>query len=298
VHKKEAKGIFLERKVLNPDAFEEVAWRYVHRTMHDLPRMFRIFACKQVFGIAAVNYFVNKRDKTISPKCPCCTIENETTAHILLCREEGRVNALTQLSSGLLHTLNDLGTPRDLTFLIVKYIRERGEISMEQLVRYHNLPPLYIPFAKSQDLIGWCRFLEGMVSTEVVTLVETLGFEEGSFTSVDKWMSVLITQLLEITHGMWIYRNLLIHDPDSGVLAIRRKEALQLEIEKQIALGGEGLAEEDQWMLEINLGDLEESNGEREAYWVVAIEAARNRHRIQRTRDRNAALRRESHQEG
>jgi hypothetical protein len=86
-------------------------------------------------------------------------------------------------------------------------------------------------------------------------------------------MSVLITQLLllEITHGQWIYRNLMIHDPDTGVLAIRRKaEALQLEIEKQIALGGEGLAEEDKWMLEINLGDLEESNGERrEANWVV-----------------------------
>jgi hypothetical protein len=73
---------------------------------------------------------------------------------------------------------------------------------------------------------------------------------------------------------------------------------LQLEIEKQIAMGGEGLAEEDRWMLEVNLGDLEDSNGEKEAYWVVAIEAARARHNLRRTRDRNAALSRASYQEG
>jgi hypothetical protein len=71
-----------------------------------------------------------------------------------------------------------------------------------------------------------------------------------------------------------------------------------LEIEKQIALGGEGLDEEDRWMLEVNLGDLEESNGEKEAYWVVAIEAAQARHNLRRSRDRNAAFSRASHQEG
>jgi hypothetical protein len=50
-------------------------------------------------------------------------------------------------------------------------------------------------------------------------------------------------------------------------------------------------------MLEVNLGDLEDSNGEKEAYWVVAIEAARARHNLRRTRDRNAALSRASYQE-
>jgi hypothetical protein len=77
-----------------------------------------------------------------------------------------------------------------------------------------------------------------MVSGEIVALIESLGLEDNPHTSVDKWMSLLITQLLELTHGLWIYRCLEIHDPDTGVLAIRRKEALQLEIEKQIALGG------------------------------------------------------------
>jgi hypothetical protein len=74
---------------------------------------------------------------------------------------------------------------------------------------------------------------------------------------------------------MWIYRNLVVHDSVTGTQALRRKEALQVEIERQIELGGEGLAEGDQWMLEVNWNDIEESTGEREAYWLLAIEAAR-----------------------
>ena len=48
----------------------------------------------------------------------------------------------------------------------------------------------------------------------------------------------------------------------------------------QQELGGEGLREEDQWLLEVNLEDLEHNNGEREAYWVLTIETAREHRRI------------------
>jgi hypothetical protein len=34
-----------------------------------------------------------------------------------------------------------------------------------------------------------------------------------------------------------------------------------------------GLLEEDQWMLEVNLGDMENNTGEQEQYWLVAIKA-------------------------
>jgi hypothetical protein len=36
-----------------------------------------------------------------------------------------------------------------------------------------------------------------------------------------------------------------------------------------------GLAETEQWMLEVNLSNLGTTSGEREAYWLVAIKAAR-----------------------
>ena len=82
-------------------------------------------------------------------------------------------------------------------------------------------------------------------------------------------------KLLEITHGQWLYRNVQVHDAVSGLKAVERKEELQREIEHQILLGGTGLDEQDRYLLEINVGDLETSSGEDQYYWLLAIRAAR-----------------------
>ncbi len=42
--------------------------------------------------------------------------------------------------------------------------------------------------------------------------------------SLDKWCAGLITQLLEIMHGQWLYRNYIVHDPVSGTIAAVKKE--------------------------------------------------------------------------
>ena len=101
----------------------------------------------------------------------------------------------------------------------------------------------------------------------------------------------MILKLLEITHGQWLYRNVQIHDSVSGTHVTLRKEEIQREIEEQMELGPAGLLEEDQWMMEVNLKDLETTSGEQEEYWLVAIQAAREaailtRHRAQQTQRR------------
>jgi hypothetical protein len=53
-----------------------------------------------------------------------------------------------------------------------------------------------------------------------------------------------------------------------------RKEAIQDEVKEQMELGEAGLLEEDQWMMEVNLGNLENTSGEHEEYWLLAIKAA------------------------
>ena len=51
-------------------------------------------------------------------------------------------------------------------------------------------------------------------------------------------------------------------------------------------MGEEGLAKEDEYLLDINLDDLDDSSGEDQAIWLLALKAAREAHRL---RDRNAA---------
>ena len=91
---------------------------------------------------------------------------------------------------------------------------------------------------------------------------------------------------MEVTHGQWIYRNLLVHDKITGVLATKKKEELQREIQRQQELGEEGLDEADKFLLEINLEDLEETSGEHQEYWLLAIRAARRVMGIRRRRQR------------
>ncbi len=74
--------------------------------------------------------------------------------------------------------------------------------------------------------------------------------------------------------GQWLYLNVQIHDVVSGTQVTIRKEAIQKEIEELMELGEAGLLEEDNWMLEVNLGDLESTSGEQEQYWLMAIKAA------------------------
>ncbi len=82
-------------------------------------------------------------------------------------------------------------------------------------------------------------------------------------------------KLLKATHGQWIYRNIQIHDNVAETQAILRKEAIPREREEQMELGEVGLLEEDHWMMEVNLGDMETNTWEQEEYWLVAIKAAR-----------------------
>ena len=108
--------------------------------------------------------------------------------------------------------------------------------------------------------------MEGMVSKEVIQLQEEFATVQGMGMALKRWSGGLITRLLEVSHGQWIYRNLLVHDRIAGVLATKKKEELQREIQRQQDLGEEGLDEADKFLLEINLEDLEETSGEHQEY--------------------------------
>jgi hypothetical protein len=117
--------------------------------------------------------------------------------------------------------------------------------------------------------------MEGMISIQMREIQCQYHISEGTHTSPEQWAQGLILKVLEATHGQWLYRNVQIHDVVSGTQATIRKEAIQKEIEEQMELGEADLLEEDNWMLEVKLGDLESTSGEQAQYWLVAIKAAR-----------------------
>ena len=135
---------------------------------------------------------------------------------------------------------------------------------MENVVR--NNGARFQKLGKSMDVIGWRRFMEGMVSKEAVQIQSEWVGIGGSFLSADNWTKGLTVKLLEVTHGQWLYRNMQVHDTVCGSEAAHRKEELQQLTEEHIDKGSKGLDEQDRYLLDINLEDLEMSSGEDQYY--------------------------------
>ena len=129
-------------------------------------------------------------------------------------------------------------------------------------------------FARAQDAIGWRRFMEGMVASKIRAVQQNYWKCTGWQGNVEMWMRTLITKLLECTHGQWLYRNVMVHDTLCGFKAARWKEQLLEDVEKQLE-NEEQLLADDQYLMEINLGDITQGLGETHAYWLMAIQAAR-----------------------
>ena len=146
-------------------------------------------------------------------------------------------------------------------------------MTMEEVCR--SLPGRFRRLAISQDKMGWRRFMEGMISKEIALIQRQFMATSGSKLSIKTWCRGLVTKLLEVTHGQWLYRNVVVHDKITGDVVTRRKEEIQMEIEKQQGLGASGLLQEDKYLMDVNLEDLECTSGEREEYWLLAIRSAR-----------------------
>ena len=134
--------------------------------------------------------------------------------------------------------------------------------------RFHGM-------ASSQDKIGWRRFMEGMISLGVVAIQRDYLSLHGLLWKLDRWASGLVIKLLEVTHGQWLYRNVVVHDKTAGSLATLHKEAILDDIEEQLSRGEDGLLDEHKYLLEVNLDNLDSSDGSNEEYWLLAIRAAR-----------------------
>ncbi len=128
--------------------------------------------------------------------------------------------------------------------------------------------------AQSQDVIGWDLFMMGMLSKQMVNVQSAHFLQHHHSRPVSKWISGLITQLLQVTHFQWIYRCVLVHDRSTGTLVSAHKEDLMKEIAHQLEMGAEGLAEGDRFLLECNFNKLVTTNGKQQEYWILAIQAA------------------------
>ena len=95
--------------------------------------------------------------------------------------------------------------------------------------------------------------MEGMIYRKVVAIQKDFVEAGGCNLSLKNWAKGLVMKLFEATHGQWLYRNVVVHDVVGGLEAVKRKQELQSEIERQIELGREGLVLESENQFELRI---------------------------------------------
>jgi hypothetical protein len=282
-HQQEALHLFLQLGILTEYQISEIAWRQVYDNLHSLPKMFQMFAAKQVFNVSAVlgNLSKQKDYAHLGDTCPSCTISRETSEHILYCKEEGRVRNSQQQLGRVIDWLYGIGTNPDLAQVLSDFLLTQG--AMMHIGRALPTPPEYAVLMQSLMTIGWRRVMEGMISKEFLSLPTDDLLTEQCKLSPEQWAKMFATRLLEATHGHWIYRNIVMHDHISGHVTTRTKEQILNEIDRQQDLGGDGLSLQDQWMSELHVPQLENTTGEKTTYWLLAVQAARRRYNMSET---------------
>jgi hypothetical protein len=98
--------------------------------------------------------------------------------------------------------MKEMDTDLVLRRCILQYAQGRGSRSLQEICGGEGEP--YEQMARSQDVIGWQRFMEGMVCREMRSLQESYLTVGGSSKPLTLWAPGLVTRLLEITHGPWL----------------------------------------------------------------------------------------------
>ena len=105
-------------------------WPHVHRTLSEkVPKLFQLWVCKKIMRIAPTNKYMSYRDNRCT-KFPCCTLEVETTEHILHCHEAGRVEVFHETADFLGSWMREMETDPDLAEILSEFLHERGSESM------------------------------------------------------------------------------------------------------------------------------------------------------------------------
>ncbi len=92
--------------------------------------------------------------------------------------------------------------------------------------------------------------------------------------TIADWTKRLISQLLQILHAQWVFRNVSLHDARTGYIRVKRRENFLAEVDRLAKVDPILLPENSKYLLEIDFSALHCDPLEKQSYWVLAMKAA------------------------
>ena len=251
------------------EIFDLIDFRAIQLALRDKPQMYHVWYAKQTSGWCATGSKLAQWDPEADSRCPNCFGLNEDAGHLMHCPSVHRTALFNKTITELKEWMDENGTHPALTKIVTLYLRERGRRKLSALL---NIPAEFAQLCREQDQIGWRQFTEGRISTQFREIQERFLRVRHPRRNVETWLRGFVGKLLAMTHSQWIFRCISKHHRTKGLKALVTRDALQKEVVRQKKLGVDAMAEEDKWMLEV---DVEGEAAEEQQYWLYAVEAAR-----------------------
>ena len=90
------------------------------------------------------------------------------------------------------------------------------------------------------DSIELCRYIEGMVSSEILGIQKDFVDFGRCSLLLDVWAKELVMKLLEITHGQWLYRNMEAHNAVNGLKGMEKRRNYRGRLSINFCKKGQG----------------------------------------------------------
>ena len=206
-------------------------------------------------------------------KCPNCEQHNEDSKHLNMCTDAGRSKLHKEGATKLRRWMSKTQRRTEPTMARVLYdfIRLRNTTSMEVLAQQGS--PELIEAAKMQDRIGWLELMQGKLAIQLVRIQEGYCAANNNGLDGKSWSTNIITQLLEMSHSQWLYRNFSLHHHTQGYLHRLEETNLRKTARELRELRPEEVPATSQYLLEIDIA-AEEQTFTSISYWVLAMKAA------------------------
>jgi hypothetical protein len=284
------------------ERFDQVAWTDLDRALRSKPDMYQLWLAKQCIGICTTQRNLARIQDILDDRCPNCGQGPERSTHLNCCPNHGCTLLLKESVAKLVTWMhqNDHTDP-ELAYWIEKYLLFRGTRSFTSLVAKDDFASVDVRVAAvGQDLIGWTKFLHGKVSVAAIQNLHCMSSPSCRLTGAD-WMKTFISHLLQVSHSQWIFRNYTLHDKQRGYLRLRLRSEVLREIHVLLETPPSEVPPESQYLLELDHSAMYKASYEEQAYWVLALKAARRAGRwavvTQRSRGRSQRSRLVAHRE-
>ena len=253
-------------------AFDLIDWSVVQESLLGFVPLFRMWALKHVSRYCAVGHMQIQWGFWDHDRCPCCHLPNEMTTHLLLCQHPGMKLTWSIQVDTIKDWMEEVDThPNIIECFIVMLMTRDSNDSFAA-----NSSNFCWDVALAQDKIGWQNLVEGKLSMLWRDLQDEHYSSIGSWWSSSKWAASLATQLLELVHAMWLFRNSILHGRDRQGLKCADTLALENAIWEEFALGTLGLAQHGHHYIHRGRDDVNALSADDKQAWLQGIWLARS----------------------